>query len=159
MGERALVLVLDAPRLTAIHDRFHPAAAARGLPLHVTVLYPFAGSVEAACEAVTGWGPLRFALTRLGEFSGGFAVLLPEPQDELRALQRAVWERFPEWPPYSGEVADPEPHATVGHGADLQEIAAVVEPLLPVEFVVDAVALLEERESGRWRRRALLSLS
>lgn len=152
MKERALVLVLDEPRLDAVRARFHPGAVARGLPLHVTVLYPFAGSVEAAREVVAGYGPLRFSLARLGEFPGGFAVAFPEPQDELRALQRAVWTRFPESPPYAGEVADPEPHATLGRDVDLREVAAVVEPLLPVECRVDAVTVLEEDESGGWSR-------
>jgi 2'-5' RNA ligase len=149
---RALVLVLDERRLEAVRERFYPDAVDRGLPLHVTVLYPFSGSVEAAREVAAGHGPLRFALTRVGEFPGGFAVAFPEPQDELRALQRAVWARFPESPPYGGEVADPEPHATLGRDVDLREVAAVVEPLLPVECRVDAVTVLEEGESGRWSR-------
>lgn len=159
MAERALVLVLDEPRLAAIRVHFYPDAVARGLPLHVTVLYPFTGSVEAAREVVAGRGLLRFSLTRLGEFPGGFAVALPEPQDELRALQQAVSARFPEWPPYRGEVVDPEPHATLGRDVPLAEVRAAVEPLLPVECRVDAVSLLEEWERDRWRELERLPLS
>jgi 2'-5' RNA ligase len=157
--ELALVLVLDEPRLEAIRERFYPDAVARGLPLHMTLLYPFGGDVEQAREAIAAHAPAHFALTRLGAFPGGFAVLLPEPQDELRALQRALWTRFPDWPPYAGEVDDPEPHATLARGAITPELEAAVAPLLPVAFRVDAVTVLEhERESERWSTRAQLAL-
>jgi 2'-5' RNA ligase len=153
---RALALVLDDARLAAVRERFYPEAVARGLPLHMTVLYPFAGPVEPAREVVTGQGPLRFALTRLGVFHGGFAVVFPEPQEELRALQRAVWARFQESPPYGGEVADPEPHVTLGRDVPLRELRTAVEPLLPVECRVDAVTLLEEYKRDRWHQCARL---
>jgi hypothetical protein len=154
----ALVLVLDEPRLEAIRERSYPDAVARGLPFHLTLLYPFGGDVAAAGAVVAEHPPLEVALVRLGEFPGGFAVLLPEPQKALRALQHALWARFPEWPPYGGEVVDPEPHATLARGPVTPELAAAVEPLLPVALRVDAVTRIEEHEPGRWRRRERLDL-
>jgi hypothetical protein len=148
--EQALVLALDEPRLAAVRDRFYPAAPARGIPFHLTLLYPFGGELERAREVVAMHAPLSFALTRLGEFPGGFAAALPEPDEQLRALQRSLWEAFPEWPPYGGGVADPEPHATLSADGLSSEVRAAAEPLLPAPVRVDAVTLLAEAEPGRW---------
>ncbi len=155
MPEQALVLVLDEPGLASIRERLYPDAVARGLPLHLTLLYPFAGALQPARELFAGSAPLTFALARLGEFPGGFAVVVPEPQQELRKLMRDLWALYPESPPYGGEILDPEPHATIGRGpAD----PALVEPLLPVEVHVGVVTLLREREPGCWAEHERLPL-
>jgi 2'-5' RNA ligase len=156
--DRALVLVLDEPRLASLRERFYPEAVARGLPLHLTVLHPFGGDVERAREVVAAHAPLRFALRRLGEFPGGFAVALPEPDEAIRALQRAVWDAFPEWPPYGGEVDDPEPHATLARGGLTDELRAAAQPLLPAACRVDAVTVLEALEPERWQEVQRLDL-
>jgi hypothetical protein len=147
---QALVLVLDEPRLAAVRERFYPAAAARGVPFHLTLLYPFGGDVGRAREVVAAHAPFRFELTRLATFHGGFAVALPEPGERIRSLQKALWDAFPEWPPYGGEVVDPEPHATLAADGLSLELRAAAEPLLPATVGVDHVALIGEAGSGAW---------
>jgi len=151
--------------LGPVRAEFHPTSVGRGLPLHMTLLYPFVAR-EALDDAVLGRlrgvcaanPAFSFSLNRVATFPGGFVCLVPEPDEEVRALMRALWAEFPETPPYGGEVGEPDPHATVGwavHGHDdpelLRAVRDRVEPLLPVRCDIGSVALYEEYEQRRWR--------
>lgn len=159
----ALVLVLDdaQPALEPVRAEFHAEAVARGIPFHVTVLFPFvAPDVMPASELEQLFGsfpPLDFSLTRLAEFPG-FVYAVPEPDRDLLVLMRAVYERFPETPPYEGEFDEVVPHATLSEGAPLDAVVDRCESLLPIACRVDGVTLLVETRPDRWsegRRFAL----
>jgi 2'-5' RNA ligase len=153
----ALVLPLEEPRLEELHVHFDQKSIAMGIPLHITLLFPFGPEEDGVEELFAGWPPLSFSLARVEEFPG-VVWLAPEPVDELRARILGLYARFPHWPPYGGEFPEPIPHATVGQvpeGASQAEVAAAVraaaEPLLPVPFSVGEAALLVETEPDRWR--------
>ena len=157
----ALVLVLQHPPLEEVRARFDPVGTAAGIPLHVTLLFPFHAPEavdEAALEALfAGWSPLRFALARVEEFPG-VLWLAPEPDREVRARMSEVYARFPETPPYGGGFPEPIPHATVGQvaiGGSQEELSAAVraaaEPHLPAEFELGEASLLVEVAPDRWR--------
>jgi hypothetical protein len=166
-GNSVLCLALrDAEaQLGAVRAEFHPASVGRGLPLHLTLLYPFLP--RAACDTIVldrirkacaGQSALSFSLTGVGTFPGGFVYLEPEPSHAVRALMHALFDEFPELPPYGGEVAHPDPHATVGLSPtgrdDPQLIEAVrrrVAPLVPIRCAVDSISMFEEFEPGCWR--------
>jgi len=87
------------------------------------------------------------------------------PDSELQQLMRAVWNEFPETPPYEGEFSDPVPHATVAvvqEGEDAEEIAQKVAARLfslwPLRCIARDVSLLEEYEHGRWREARSFAL-
>jgi hypothetical protein len=69
---------------------------------------------------------------------------------------RALWELFPEFPPYRGAVDDPRPHAslTLDGGDDPDTLLARVEErldgLLPAHFEVGEAVLMEEYERDVW---------
>jgi 2'-5' RNA ligase len=153
----ALVLLLEEPRLAELRARFDPVGTAAGIPLHITLLFPFARDEPGLEELFASWSPLRFSLTRIEEFPG-VLWLTPEPDDELRARILELYARFPEWPPYGGEFPEPIPHATVGKvpaGAAQADVGAAVraaaEPLLPVPFDLREATLLVETARDRWR--------
>ena len=147
----ALVLVLPEPRLEALRARFDANAVAAGIPLHVTLLFPFGARESGLDELFARWSPLRFALTRVETFPDA-VWLAPDPADELRKRILEVYARYPQYPPYDGEFPDPVPHATVGQPADVAEaVREAAEPLLPVEFEVGAATLMEEIAPDRWR--------
>ena len=159
----ALVLVLDdaQPALEPVRADFHPEAVARGIPLHVTVLFPFvAPDAVPASELQQLFGsfaPLEFSLTRLAEFPG-VVYAVPEPDRDLLILMRAVHGRFPETPPYGGEFDQVIPHATLAEGVPLDAVVDRCESLLPIPCRVDGVTLLVETREDRWaegRRFAL----
>jgi 2'-5' RNA ligase len=146
----ALVLVLPEPRLEELRARFDAKAVAAGIPLHITLLFPFGPSEDGLDELFAPWSPLRFSLARVETFSE-VVWLAPEPDAELRGRILEVYARYPQYPPYGGEFPDPVPHATVGQGDVAEAVRAAAEPLLPVEFEVGAATLMEEVAPERWR--------
>lgn len=145
---------LEAIRLAAIPN------AARGLPAHVTMLYPFAP--PAAHD-----GELRGAIARAVGGSRAFPYRLvgparwPEvlfasvdPHGPFRALHADLAAAFPEYPIYGGGL-EFEPHVTVAEGpADsLSELEA--DPAwasLPVEAVAGSIELIC-LEDGGWKTK------
>ena len=168
----ALVIVpRDVPdELAKLHDEWHADAVARGLPLHVTLLFPWipldelgARHLERAAHVFAAAAPFTFRLARLDEFPGVLWAA-PEPDEAIRRLIAGLVNAFPECPPYEGAFTDPTPHATLaiveesGQEAAAARLRAALEPLLPVPVHVTEVALLEEVEPERWRERRSLPL-
>jgi 2'-5' RNA ligase len=146
----ALVLLLPEPRLEALRARFDPEGTAKGIPLHITLLFPFAPHEDGLEELFARWSPLRFSLKRVETFPG-VVWLAPEPDGELRARMLELYGRYPQYSPYGGEFRDPIPHATVGKGDAAAAVRAAAEPLLPVEIEGGAATVLEEVAPDRWR--------
>ena len=165
--QSALTLFLTGnPELEAAHFELYPERVDENIPLSLTLLYPFAppGEVEQHFPALMSFfaerPPLDFSLVRLADFPGAGIYAVPEPDEELRATMRALWARFPEYPPYGRPGTDPPPHASLGrHAADpdpetlVARAEARVGPLLPAPFVVREVTLMEMHEPDRWHVR------
>jgi 2'-5' RNA ligase len=162
--ETALVLVLDdAAPFDGVRRDYAAATAARGIPFHVTLLYPFAPRDELV-EAVladarsffAAQRPLEFELTRIAAWPR-VVYAVPEPDAELRACIRALFDRFPRYPPYGGAVRDVVPHATLAEDVDAPSVRTDIErrvaPQLPKRYRLDAATLLEEYEPDSWRER------
>jgi hypothetical protein len=161
-----LVLADGAPALAEAHDELYPLRVSEGIPLSLTLLYPFAprdsltdAHLETLGAFFSGRRPLVFDLTRLAEFPDAVVYAVPEPDDELRATMRALWELFPDYPPYGRPGSDPPPHATLAlldkePAAILDAVARRVDGLLPAHFVAREASLIEEHEPDRWRVRA-----
>ena len=171
--ETILTLILSdaAPELARAHDELYPERILEEIPLSLTLLYPFAppASLEDYLPHVrsffAGRTPFVFELTRVAQWEGGGAVYgVPEPDAELRAMMRALWKRFPEFPPYGKPGNDPPLHAslTVDGGPDPAATLALVEDrlagLLPTRFEIGEVALMEEYEPERCRVRETFPL-
>ena len=146
----ALVLLLPVPRLEALRAHFDPQGTAAGIPLHITLLFPFGARETGLDGFFARWSPLRFSLTRVEQFPG-VVWLAPEPDDELRKRILELYARYPQHPPYGGEFPESIPHATVGKGDVAEAVRAQAGPLLPVEFEVGAATLLGEVAPDRWR--------
>jgi hypothetical protein len=157
-----VVLVPEAEPLVASFRSRYDRSAIRGMPAHVTVLYPFVhpDAISDALLADLGAlfaGARRFAF-RLAGTCGfpGVLYLAPEPFAPFDALVRAAAARFPETPPYGGAIADPVPHLTVAQdppAPSLDEVAerflAAAAAALPLECRADEVRLAVKR-AGRW---------
>ncbi|HET9324389.1 MAG TPA: 2'-5' RNA ligase family protein [Gaiellaceae bacterium] len=166
--ETALTLLLadQHPALAAAHDELYPERVPEGLPLSLTLLYPFAPSLEVAHhfdalrELFRSYEPFDFELARLAQWEENGAVYaVPEPEQPLRGLMRDLWRAFPDYPPYGRPGADPPPHAslTLTGGDDREATLARAEArlagLLPARFHITEVALIEESEPDRFRLR------
>jgi 2'-5' RNA ligase len=158
----AVVIALDEalPVLAAARRRLSPAEVEREIPLHLTLLFPFAPRdeldevVPVLAAVAAGHPAFELRLTAIGEFPG-VVYAEPEPSAELGALMRAIWAAFPRWPPYGGTYDDPHPHVTLVTPADDRErdlalVALRREVTLPMSTTVEVISVLEEREPDRW---------
>ncbi len=142
--------------------RLDPSAA-RGVPAHVTLLYPFVRP-DAIDAAVLG--RLACAIAEVPAFDVGLehtawfgdkvVWLAPRPTEPFRTLTTHVWQRFPQCPPYDGAHSEVIPHLTIGDGApltDLQEAERAISADLPIRGrVTHARLICGSAEPDSWQR-------
>ncbi|GAA1793032.1 2'-5' RNA ligase family protein [Luedemannella flava] len=160
-----IVAVPEAEPAVGVHRDAYDAAAGWGVPAHVTVLYPFLAPDRIDHEVLAGLSetfaahrPFEATLASVGWFGDQVVYLAPEPDDRFRALTAAVWDRFPQAPPYGGAFDDVVPHLTIGHDHPRPLLAAAADQVaahLPVHASVRAVRLIAgSRGAAPWRRLA-----
>jgi 2'-5' RNA ligase len=163
----ALVLAGQNPDFDAAHDELYPERIDEHIPLSITLLYPWApvDSVDAHLDRLRAFFAARpqfeVELTHVAEFPGTVVYAVPEPEEELRAMMRALWAEFPEYPPYGAPGSDPPPHASLARldtdpPRTLDGVAARVAPLLPARFIAREATLMEEYAPDRWQVRETL---
>jgi 2'-5' RNA ligase len=148
-------------------------AAQEGMPPHCTLLYPWQlggvteSQVAQVAAVAASFAPVGVRVARTGRFPG-VLYLCMDSGGVLERLMRAVWDAFPQHPPYAGALGErpqPIPHITVIQGSEQQLDA--VEPRVqqrlersPMEFVVREVTISEQRAElgGRWAVRARIPL-
>jgi hypothetical protein len=161
MPQSALIVeVPEAEPLVRDWRAEHDWSAQRGVPAHITVLYPFVPA-EKIDERVHGelralfatHSAFSFSLPRVARFPE-VAWLAPEPEEPFKSLIGAVASRYPDYPPYEGMHEDVIPHLTVAEGAaDLQdEVDAALTPSLPIAAEATSISLFLEDETGWWSR-------
>jgi 2'-5' RNA ligase len=158
-----LVPVPAVEPVVAEHRRRLDPASTLGVPAHVTVIYPFvqpselgAALFERLADAVRSVPAFTCSFTGPDWFDENVVWLRPEPDTHFRVLTHAVWESFPDYPPYGGEFDDVTPHVTVGQvgTASLEQLraaAVAVRPHLPVESrVAEAVVMAGSDAPNSW---------
>ena len=150
-------------------DKYDPSATDR-YPAHVTVLYPFKPpdnltktDFDNLSRYFALFKPFHFSLVATRRFPG-VLCLAPEPSEPFRRLTFAIWDRYPETPPYGGRYPDVIPHLTVADQLADEELDRIdaefkqaSEGKLPISAVASEIALLDTK-SGRWQVRATLKL-
>jgi 2'-5' RNA ligase len=170
--ETALViLVPEAEALVRPFREKHDPSAADGMPAHITLLYPFKALADIGPNELKNLGdcfarfaPFGFTLASTGRFAAHVLYLVPAPDEPFRQLTMAVWERFPETPPYSGKFPDVVPHLTVAEADDdtqLDRIADDFTRALMANAAAPALAAevaLMDNSFGTWQVRTLFGL-
>ena len=167
-----LVPVPEAERVVSHHRARLDAAAAAGVPAHVTVLYPFvppsaitAGTVAALAQAVASVAAFTCRFPATAWFGQEVLWLAPRPDEPFRALTSAVCAAFPGYLPYGGGFDDVIPHLTVGDRpvggvTDLRAAEAELRPRLPISARVGRVWLMTGSAApDSWRTVAELPLA
>jgi 2'-5' RNA ligase len=164
VDETALVVVVEAaePAVGRWRSRYDWSAAA-GVPPHVTVLYPFLPLAEVTDGVLRRLGGIfaaepAFELTfaKVERFAADVLWLAPEPAGPFRRLTHAVWQAWPQRPPYGGAYQEVTPHLTIAEhaeGVEFGEIAADVARGLPCVTRVTDGQLLAVSDDG-WSTRA-----
>jgi 2'-5' RNA ligase len=161
MPETALVVeVPEAEPLVSDWRAKYDWSAQRGVPAHITLLYPFIPTellderLRDDLRQIFGSRPaFSFRLLRVARFPE-VAWLAPEPVEPFRTLSELIIERYPDYPPYEGIHEEVIHHLTVAEGGvELQDdVEAALTPHLPIDAAAHEVALLVEDETGRWHR-------
>ena len=151
-----------AENLVGHWRRRYDAAANRGMPAHITTLFPFRAPDAIAQEVLQTLTNLaartprhRFALIAIDEFKEAI-YLRPYPDAWFRDLTQRLFEAFPDCPPYGGAYSDSIPHLTIAqtsggeaHAALRLALDAAIATSLPIACEATALSLyLNDR--GEW---------
>jgi 2'-5' RNA ligase len=156
-------LPAEAGRLRTRHD----PVARRGVPAHLTLLFPFApaaaldGLRPGLAGIVARHPPISCGLVATARFRPGSLYLVPHPDHAIRRLIASLSAAYPTYPPYGGDFPDVVPHVTVADRvdpADMAGLEAAFARQLPIEVAARHVSLLVEGGAGRWRTRWRLRL-
>ncbi|MCW2781962.1 MAG: hypothetical protein JWR35_2411 [Marmoricola sp.] len=156
---RTGVVVVIATAAEIIRDlrMVHDPLAARGVPAHVTILFPFRSVVDDSTAQqistiASQTRPFDVTFSSVERFGDEVVYLVPEPAAAFSALIGLFVEAFPDCPPYAGKHPDPTPHLTVGSnlipGAADELVAAI--GTLSITTRVDRLTLLVEQDDGAW---------
>ena len=121
-GSTALVVLV--PEAEPIIDPFRSAydpVAPRGMPPHVTILFPFFPQADLGPDVVrtleehfARFAPFHFELSETGAFPR-VLYLRPEPQEPFLEIISSISALFPDLQPYGGLTDERIPHVTVVH--------------------------------------------
>jgi hypothetical protein len=152
------------PFVSSFRNKYDPSAV-KGVPAHVTVLYPFKPPSEITPEVVQTLSELFGAemlfdvtFSRTGRFPE-VLYFSPEPVETFQNLTQKVADQFPDTPPYGGQFAEVIPHLTIAHVSDekqLQEIEIAFDHIIKDHLPIRAQAkevLLMDNESSTWQVR------
>lgn len=130
-----------------------------GVPLHVTVMYPFLparsvdpGQERAVAELARGIDSFPFTLARMGRFPG-VHYLAPEPAGSFVAVTELIHRRWPACRPYGGVYETVVPHVTIALGDAPPADPAALERELPISGTAAELWLLDQTSRGWVTRR------
>jgi 2'-5' RNA ligase len=150
--------------------RYQRGAVERGLPAHLTVLFPFVPAAEIDDELLTElrrlyaavW-PFVYELASVESFPDA-AWLAPIPAEPFHALVDVARQAFPALPPYGEPEHVVVPHCTIGTDNDPDAVEAMVRALreglgtqLPIRCRATELVLLAEGMDGRWAQQEAIS--
>jgi aminoglycoside 6'-N-acetyltransferase I len=165
----AVVLaVAEAEPVVGDLRRRHTPGGGRGIPAHVTLLYPFVDvdrldedCIDRLRRAVTRFGAFDFTLAETARFEDGVLYLTVEPVDRIRALITRICDAFPGRIPYDRFTPDEViPHVTVAtgqghpHGPTPDDVALFdrMEPQLvsslPIACSASSIVVLADSPDG-----------
>ena len=167
----ALVVVVPevAPAVEPWLERTAVAKPSRGIPAHVTILFPFVPAreiddtlLEDLAAILARFPAFEFELSRLERFPN-VLYLAPEPADPFSTLTEAVVASYPAYPPYGGIFDTVVPHLTAAEGETeiLDSAEADIGHALPTTAESREVVLLKEIEPDmlRWQIRTVFALA
>jgi 2'-5' RNA ligase len=166
--ESALLVPVPEAEPSVQRHRFrHDSVALRGVPAHITVLYPFVhpdvmtdATAQSVRDVLARFPAFSFRLSRLERFPEGAVYLAPEPAEPFMRLTEAFGDEFPDYPPYGGIHAELIPHLTVAQDPDAPaDDMADIRGNLPITCRAREIWLMCEDADHRWRRRSTFPLA
>lgn len=164
MSQSALVVEVSAAESLVGHwRRRHDHAASRGMPAHITALFPFRAPAAIARDELQSLTNVtvqvtrhRFALASVEAFDAAI-YLRPFPDEWFRQLTHRLVIAFPDCQPYGGAYPDVIPHLTVAqtsggeaHATLRRNVEAAISSSLPIACEATALSLFISDKSGEW---------
>jgi len=147
------------------------AMASRGVPPHITLLYPWrrapitAADMSALKSVVKEQRPFSLVFTRVQHFSNRVLYLAVNEDSEVKTLRLKIVAAFPDASPYGGEFSTPITHLTIARAPDdvtfdalMHEVSASVASELPIEIFVREIVVMEEGEDTNWNVHSVIAL-
>jgi hypothetical protein len=144
--EEKSAIVIPFPEVDDVVDvwrKLLDPSQVRGIPAHVTVLFPFVQPADISVNTLT---VLEDYFSKISKFNVAFdttewfedrvVYLQPKPGQRFRTMTRQLLEVFPSCLPYGGKFAETIPHLTLGDGAPLESLKdaeGAVRANLPIE--------------------------
>lgn len=168
--ESALVVLFPTvdPVVSAHRSRLD-SGAIRGVPAHVTVLYPFmppeilsTAVLAELRDLLSQFSPFDTTFDQIDWFDDRLVHLRPTADRPFRQLTAAVVARWPNWPSYGGVHGVPTPHLTIGDigtRAEHRRAAEAIAPALPIRAHSSTVHLYTGSQAPHsWTEYAVLEL-
>lgn len=157
------------PLVSSFRNKYDPSAA-KGMPAHITINYPFIPGLtpdqnlyQRLADLFAESDSFTFTFKRFGRFPG-VVYLVPEPDAPFKELIEKVARKFPQSPPYGGIFETIVPHLTIAHAEEeavLDEIESQLteraQQHLPMTIQAKQVRLTDNR-TGRWQERKVFQL-
>jgi 2'-5' RNA ligase len=135
-------------------------AAAWSVPLHISIMYPFAApdsisddDTARLTKLLAAVDSFDFVLSEVGWFDRRVMYLAPTPKAPFVELTNKIVTEFPQYQPYGGAYREIVPHLTVGEGvrpARMRWTARRLQRHLPIRSSATEVSLMAPDAAGRW---------
>jgi hypothetical protein len=129
------------PTVASWREQLDPAAR-RGIPAHVTALFPFVSpalldshTFQTLTTLVSTIESFECTFFSSAWFDDRVLYLAPTPDVGFRDITRQLVAAFPQCRPYEGKYDEPTPHLTIGDGAlpnELRRVEEALRPSLPI---------------------------
>lgn len=129
--EKSAIIIpfLEVDEVVDAWRRLLDPAQVRGIPAHVTVLFPFVVPTDLSIEVsniledyFSKASTFNVAFDSTAWFEDRVVYLEPNPRQHFRTMTEQLLRAFPSCIPYGGKFADPIPHLTLGDGAPLESL-------------------------------------
>ncbi|WP_407540333.1 2'-5' RNA ligase family protein [Deinococcus radiomollis] len=143
-------------------------AAVFGVASHISLLFPWADNpseqqLSTLETALVDFKQFELCFVHVGRFPG-VLWLAPQPKELVQNLMNRIMQSFPEFSPYGGAFAVPEPHLTVAKGDEEtldileEELKSALPSISERKFTVDYVSIASEDFQGQWTISSRFSL-
>lgn len=164
---------LQFPGLAPLLSPWRDANEAKGIPPHVSLLYPWRTpplndrDVDAVRATIANCAAFPITFSAIGRFPRKRVLYLKiENNVPLRTLMETIHGEFPETPPYRGEHPEVIPHLTIATADDdfaldrlEREVRLRLEGRLPLAVEAQSVIVAQKNPDGIWSTAAELPLS
>jgi 2'-5' RNA ligase len=155
VGESAINI--HVPELSDVLRPWRKATEAKGVPPHVTLLYPWrqaplrAVDIDQLRAAIANTRTFTIRFVAIERFPARALYLKIEEESQIRALMRKLHATFSDTPPYGGVFSDVIPHLTIATA----ETDAEPDRVLPhVSQAAGASSAAINRGASGYRDRA-----